>query len=170
MSLNNTNFDIQDLDKIYYIDFFSYINEHFEQMTKLKNQYIDLLSELTICEDMNNNLFYEKLQKINSMGLIIIAYKYESINSCQIEIVGSGTIIIEPKIIRGGKSVGHIEDIVVKKTYRGKKISQTILNELKEYAQKCNCYKVILDCDESVCPVYKSNGFEIKGIQMGKYL
>ena len=42
-------------------------------------------------------------------------------------IIASGTIIIEPKIIRGGQNVGHIEDIVVKNNFRGKGISKAIL-------------------------------------------
>ena len=160
-----------DTNEIVYFDFYSYINLNIEQLTNLKNQYINLMSELTICEELDNDTFYCKLKEINSIGKIIIGCKYinSSNDKKQIEIVGSGTIIIEPKIIRGAKSVGHIEDIVVKSNCRGKKIAQVILNKLKEYAQSKNCYKVILDCDESVCPVYKSNGFDVKGIQMGLY-
>lgn len=137
--------------------------------TNIKNKYLELLGELTEVLELDDELFENNLKKISSMGKIIIGYIFNNeINS--IEIIGSGTIIIEPKIIRGGKSVAHIEDIVVKSSWRGKKISQNILNELKEYAKLTNCYKVILDCDEKVLGVYKSNGFEIKGLQMGKYL
>lgn len=154
-------------DEIYYVNLYSYINSNFNQLTMIKNQYVKLLSELTTCEELDSDIFYNKLKEINSMGTIVIAYKYSEENS--IEIVGSGTIIIEPKIIHGTKSVGHIEDIVVKSNCRGKKISQSILCKLKEFAYSKNCYKVILDCDESVCPVYRLNGFEVKGIQMGQY-
>jgi glucosamine-phosphate N-acetyltransferase len=161
--------------EIYYENLYSYINSNIEQLEVIKNKYSKLLSELTICEELDNDTFYCKLKEINSMGTIIIAYKYLEENSIEysgenpIEIVGSGTIIIEPKIIHGAKSVGHIEDIVVKSNCRGKKISQSILCKLKEFAYSKNCYKVILDCDESVCPVYRSNGFEVKGVQMGQY-
>ena len=167
--MNNYGQEIDyDLNTIYYGDFYSYLNTNIEQLTNLKNQYMKLLSELTICEELNDITFCNKLKQINSIGLIVVAYKYISNN--QIEIIGSGTIIIEPKIIHGAKSVGHIEDIVVKSTYRGQKISHGILNKLKEFANKSNCYKIILDCDSSVSKVYESNGFDIKGIQMGIYL
>lgn len=156
-------------DEIYFENFYSYISSNIKQLTGLKNQYMDLLSELTTCEELDNNTFYQKLKEIDSMGKIIIAWKYSKTNPNLIEIVGTGTIIIEPKIIHGAKYVGHIEDIVVKSTCRGKKISQLILNKLKEFAYSKNCYKVILDCDKSVCPVYKSNGFEVKGVQMSLY-
>ena len=158
---------INNPNEIYYVNFYSYINLNIEQLEVIKNKYTKLLSELTTCEELDNDTFYHKLKEINSIGTIIIAYKYSENNS--IEIVGSGTIIIEPKIIHGGKSVGHIEDIVVKSICRGKKIAQNLLCKLKEFAYSKNCYKVILDCDELVCPVYKSNGFEVKGVQMGCY-
>lgn len=153
-------------DDIIFSDLYSLINSNIDKLTDLKNQYMDLLSELSICEELDNDIFYKKICDINSIGKIFIAYK-KTINF--VEILGSGTIIIEPKIIRGGKNVGHVEDIVVKKSYRGNKIAQSILNKLKEFAKTSNCYKIILDCDEKVCPVYKLSGFDIKGIQMGLY-
>ncbi len=86
-----------------------------------------------------------------------------------IEIIASGSIIIEPKIIRGGKNVGHIEDIIVNKHFRGKGVSQKILDSLKLIAREKNCYKVIVDCCETVKKVYIKNGFSVKGIQMAEY-
>lgn len=136
--------------------------------TDIKNKYLKLLGELTNVEELDNISFESNLIKINSMGKIIIGYVLDNKTNF-FEIVGSGTIIIEPKIIRGCKSVAHIEDIVVKSNWRGKKISQLILNELKEFAKINGCYKIILDCDEQVSRVYKLNGFEKKGIQMGLY-
>jgi glucosamine-phosphate N-acetyltransferase len=84
--------------------------------------------------------------------------------------VGSGTIIIEPKIIHGGKNVGHIEDVIVKNSYRGFNVSQDILDLLKIEAGEKNCYKVILDCAEEIQRVYIKSGFEQKGVQMALYL
>lgn len=156
---------------IMYCDFidFYFNNQLGISKSDIKTQYIKLLRELTYVSDLEDKLFEENLTKINSMGKIIIGYVINSNHPIQIEIVGSGTIIFEPKIIRCGKYVAHIEDIVVSSTWRGKKISHSILNELKNLASKFNCYKVILDCDKSVSRVYKSNGFEIKGLQMGFY-
>ena len=65
--------------------------------------------------------------------------------------------------------MGHIEDIVVNSKYRGNKIAQNILNKLKYFGFTNNCYKIILDCDNSLHKVYEMNGFEIKGLQMAKY-
>ena len=167
MNIHNTG------ELIEYMDFETFIDLRINNLEKIKKQYLNLLNELTACPDISNDLFYGKIKQISYVGKIIIAFK--NINSDinteieNFEIIGSGTIIIEPKIIRSGMSIGHIEDIVVKSTYRGKKIAQNILNKLKEFAKTNCCYKVILDCDESVCPVYRANGFEAKGIQMSVY-
>lgn len=161
------------MDEYNIIEYYDFIDFYFNNnlnITKIdiKNQYLKLLSELTEVSELDDKLFESNLNKINLMGKIIIGCVFDNKKN-NIEIVGCGTIIIEPKIIRDGKSVAHIEDIVVKHNWRGKKISQCILNKLKDYAKSTNCYKVILDCDELVSNVYISNGFEIKGLQMSVY-
>jgi glucosamine-phosphate N-acetyltransferase len=134
----------------------------------IKEHYLHLLTELTETTELDTNLFLENIKKINSMGTIIICYiENPSLNG--FKIVASGTIIIEPKLIRGGRNIGHIEDIVVRSGYRGYKISQDILDLLKIEAREKNCYKVILDCENSIKKVYSRSGFEEKGIQMAIY-
>ena len=133
----------------------------------IKEQYLLLLSELTLTTYLETKLFLKNVERINQMGTIIVGVIIDTSNN--IEIIASGTIIVEPKIIRGGKNVGHIEDIVVAKHMRGKGISQQILNILKVIARENNCYKVILDCDDKVKNIYINNGFSIKGIEMAEY-
>jgi glucosamine-phosphate N-acetyltransferase len=142
-----------------------YLNPH--NIENIKNQYLLLLSNLTSTNFLETKIFVENVEKINKMGAIVIGI----INDCSnnYEIVATGTIIIEPKIIRGGKNVGHIEDIVVANHMRGKGISQKILNMLRVLAREKNCYKVILDCSEEVKNVYTKNGFKVKGVQMAEY-
>ena len=102
------------------------------------------------------------------MGTIIICF-LENPPFAGFKIVGSGTIIIEPKIIHGGKNVGHIEDVVVKNSYRGFNVSQDILDLLNIEAREKDCYKVILDCNEEIQRVYIKSGFQKKAIQMALY-
>lgn len=118
--------------------------------------YFDLLSQLTVCSpfDITNHL-----RTIMSMGTIIVAVSDN-------QIIGSGTVIIEPKIIHGGQCVGHIEDIVVHSEWRGHGIAKTIVQKLYEYAVSKNCYKTILDCSTSVSGLYESCGFIVSGVQL----
>jgi glucosamine-phosphate N-acetyltransferase len=134
----------------------------------IKDSYLELLSELTEVSKLETPVFLENIQKISQMGTIIICF-LENPPFDGFKIVASGTIIIEPKIIHGGKNVGHIEDVVVKKSYRGFNVSQDILDLLKEEAKEKECYKVILDCDEKIKRVYIKSGFEEKAIQMAMY-
>ena len=90
-------------------------------------------------------------------------------NSDDATILCSGTIIIEPKIIRKGKSAAHIEDIVVLKKYRNKGIAKELLENLEKIAKDNECYKIILDCQNHVQSFYEKSGFTQKGFQMVRY-
>lgn len=76
------------------------------------------------------------------------------------KVVGSTTMIVEPKFIHDGGYVGHIEDVVVAKEYQGKGIGEKLVGALLDYAKKNNCYKTILDCKDDVKPFYEKIGFK----------
>ena len=155
---------------IIYTNFKKFIDENIQFIEQIKHNYLELLSELTTVNIISTEHFISNINKISSMGLIYIGYIGSfTLDDNPFKIIASGTVIIEPKIIRNGMSCGHIEDIIVKKEFRGMKISQKILDHLKNYAFTNNCYKVILDCDDSVVKVYEKNGFVIKGHQMALY-
>ena len=141
------------------------LNEYPNNIDVIKTKYLELLAELTIVSNIETDFFTENIAAIHQMGCISVKY-IGSPGLDDFTIIASGTIIIEPKIIRGGKSVGHIEDIVVKREYRGKQLVRFILEELKGIAREKNCYKIILDCSEDVKRVYEKYGFEEKGLQM----
>jgi len=151
------------MTEIKYMNLIDLLYSNPDNVDNIKNQYLLLLSNLTTTDWIETDLFVKNVEKISKVGSIIVGV----INNY--DIVASGTIIIEPKIIRGGNSVGHIEDIVVINHMRGKGISHQILNKLKLLARENNCYKIILDCDNEVKNVYIKNGFEIKGVQMAQY-
>ena len=148
------------------------IQGNFQHITKqyfhsnfshIKNQYLQLLSFLTHTEPMSDEDFYKKVCEIQKLGTIVICYIKPDI------IIGTGSIMIEPKIIHGGKYVGHIEDVVVHPLYRNKKIASGIINKLVSHGNKCNCYKIILDCNSSLQSFYEKMGFQNKNIQMSIY-
>lgn len=156
------------MSTICYTQLIDLLNANPDAIETIKEQYLVLLSELTLTSYIETSFFLKNVERINEIGSIIVGVISDSSNN--IEIIASGTIIIEPKIIRHGKSVGHIEDIVVSKEMRGKGISQKILDILKLIAREKNCYKVILDCDLEFKNVYIKNGFSVKGVQMAEYL
>jgi glucosamine-phosphate N-acetyltransferase len=143
------------------------IQDNNTQTDEIIEQYILLLSQLTQTPMLSREIFMNNLYKITTMGIIYVCYHKTREN--KISIVGSGTIIIEPKIIRSGKSVGHIEDIVVDEKCRSMGISKRIMETLFSFANENNCYKVILDCNPRLSDFYEKLGFEKHGIQMSKY-
>jgi len=134
-----------------------------DNISEIKRHYLLLLGELTTVSDMTNEAFFKHIQEKNSMGQIIVGVEDDTI-------VCSGTIIIEPKIIHGGRPAGHIEDIVVLEKWRNKGIAKELFAELREIAIEKNCYKIILDCNERLVSFYEKSGFSKKGIQMSEYL
>ncbi len=84
-------------------------------------------------------------------------------------VIGTGMLFVERKLIHGCGMVGHIEDIVVHDTYRGKNLGKVIIEYLTNLAQSLGCYKVILDCSEKNQQFYAKCGYITKGTQMAKY-
>lgn len=167
MSTVSTLSDV--ISEVHYASFDVFLAENSDNRDVIKAQYIHLLSQLTSAPDITLDVFCSNIEQIFKMGTIIIA-TVGSFGNTDMKIVGSGTVIVEPKIMRGGRNVGHIEDIVVHSDYRGHGIAKNILEKLKAYSSAHNCYKVILDCDDAVRGMYASCGFEVKGLQMGIYL
>ncbi len=81
-------------------------------------------------------------------------------------VIGTGTIFIEQKFLRGGGIVGHIEDVVVDKTSRKTGVGRMIINHLVAMAKSSFCYKVILNCSENNIPFYDRCGFHWSGHEM----
>jgi len=85
------------------------------------------------------------------------------------KIVGTATIIIEPKFIANGGITAHIEDLVVRKGYEGHHIGSMLMVKAVELAKENNCYKAILDCKEHLVPYYEKFNFERKAVNMKMY-
>ena len=82
------------------------------------------------------------------------------------KLVASATLLIEPKFIHGCSAVGHVEDLVVHKEYRGLGLAKDLVQRCVRVCQKENCYKVILNCDKANCSFYQKLGFVEKNLQM----
>lgn len=57
-------------------------------------------------------------------------------------IVGSGTLLVERKFIHGCGRAGHIEDVVVRSSFRGHNLGRSIINRLVQAGKEEGCYKV----------------------------
>jgi len=128
--------------------------------------YYDLLGQLTQMDPKNMDReqtleFLDSLDKHHSVFVI----EHESTK----EIVASGTLFIEKKLIRNYGKVGHIEDIVVHQKMRGYGLGKKMIEHLSDESKKIGCYKTILDCSDENVGFYEKCGYKRKGAQMAKY-
>jgi glucosamine-phosphate N-acetyltransferase len=121
----------------------------------LWNGFLITLDSLRQTSNIERNKAEKIFEKIDSNPDHIIA-----VAELDGKIVGSTTLLIEPKFIHDGGLVGHIEDVVVDKNFQGQKIGEKIMKFLLEFAKNRGCYKTILDCTEDVKPFYEKLGFK----------
>jgi glucosamine-phosphate N-acetyltransferase len=60
--------------------------------------------------------------------------------------VGCGTLLLERKLIRGAGVAGHIEDVVVDASARGRGLGKLLLDALVARARQAGCYKARQAC------------------------
>jgi hypothetical protein len=124
--------------------------------------------ELDSCPDI---LTLNKLRThIKDVTSIIVNKKYLIVVKYEDMIVGTGSILIEDKIIHNMGTVGHIEDIVIDKSYRGIGLANLLMIKLIDLAKQHKCYKIILDASNDVAPFYEKFGFKIHANSMRKDL
>ena len=121
----------------------------------LWNGFLTTLDSLRKASDIDRNKADEIFEKINSNpDHIVVVAELDG------KIVGTTTLLIEPKFIHDGGLVGHIEDVVVDNNFQGQRIGEKIIKFLLEFAKNRGCYKTILDCTDDVKSFYERLGFK----------
>ena len=100
--------------------------------------HLKVLSVLTLAPDVGEAAWVAQFDALGQGSYYPIVIVEETSD----QIVGTGTLLIERKFIRGLGSVGHIEDIAVSKDAQGKGFGKTIITVLTELSEKLGAYKV----------------------------
>lgn len=120
--------------------------------TDLRRGFLAALAALKPCdltEDQAIAVFRQRMkQKIQTYVALV-----------EDRIVGTASLIIEPKFIHSGGVVGHIEDVAVHPDAQHLGIGGLLVDHLLAVCRRSGCYKAILDCDERVIPFYEKHGF-----------
>ena len=131
------------------------------QEDDLGSGFLESLDSLRKTSDMSQEKAKEVFNKIekNSNHVILVAVLDN-------RVVGSTTLLIEPKFIHDGGLVGHIEDVVVSRDNQNQGIGKKLILAALEFAKKAGCYKTILDCTDDVKPFYEKIGFKVHSKSM----
>ena len=121
----------------------------------LFNGFLESMDSLKLASNLDSDKAKKIFEKINSNSNHFV---YVAILDGKI--VGSTSMIIEPKFIHNGGNVAHIEDVVVSNEHQGKGIGEMLMKSLLDLAKDNNCYKTILDCSDEVKPFYEKIGFK----------
>ena len=129
-------------------------------------EYLNLLKQLTHLDvdSITPEAYLAQLKHIrsNPNHLIYLA-------EIEGKIVGSITLLIEPKFIRNLSQVAHIEDVVVDSNCRQHGVGRKLVEYVLAKSQELGCYKTILDCSEKNAGFYSKFGFSLKEQQMALY-
>jgi glucosamine-phosphate N-acetyltransferase len=120
--------------------------------------FLEVLENLFL-PDIDNENAKNILKKIKSNPLHKIFVAQDNTNG---NIIGTTTLLIEPKFINKGMQVGYIEDVSVRKGYEGLGIGFKLVNHATNYAiSKERCKKILLYCSEKNKPFYEKLGYKL---------
>ncbi len=86
----------------------------------------------------------------------------EDIDKKKTKVVGTTTLLVEPKFIHKGMRVGYIEDVSVRRGYDGLGIgSQLITYATQDAISVEGCGKILLYCSKNTMPFYEKLGYKL---------
>ena len=74
-------------------------------------------------------------------------------------IIGTTTLLVEPKFIFGGTRFGHVEDVAVRREYEGLGIGSKLVRHATEAATKVGCMRTVLYCSDDRMSFYEKIGY-----------
>jgi glucosamine-phosphate N-acetyltransferase len=122
----------------------------------LNKGLLDLFKEEWVANEITDKIFEDFTNQKN----------YTYVIEDNDEIIATASLHIQKKLIRDGGKCGLIEEVIVSKNHRNKKLGSKLLEVLVEKAKEEGCYKVILSCSRDNVNFYERNGFYESEITM----
>mmetsp|Transcript_23468 Transcript_23468/g.65900 ORF Transcript_23468/g.65900 Transcript_23468/m.65900 type:complete len:157 (-) Transcript_23468:243-713(-) len=128
--------------------------------------HTNVLRDLTVVGEYSGEEWRDRFDEMKRTGTYHIVVAEDRHTG---DVIGTGTLVVELKFIRGRGKCGHIEDIVVASRHQGRHIGKELIRALVETGQRLGCYKLVLDCSDENIPFYERCGFSRKEVQMVLY-
>jgi len=134
-------------------------------LIKYIDSYIETLQNLSKVWELDLEKTINTLEKIeNQQTKIYVAINQEK------WIIWSISLLLEQKFFRWWWLAAHIEDVVIRKWFEWLGIWNKLIQQAISTAKSQNCYKIILDCDQSLSKYYQKFWFENSWTFMRIYL
>jgi glucosamine-phosphate N-acetyltransferase len=146
----------------------NYIIREIEEKDILSGGLLEVLENVAPVGDLDKLTAKLILKDIKSNPLHRIFVAVIQDGRDQSLIIGTTTLIVEPKFILGGGRVGHIEDVAVRSEYQSKGIGFKLVSYATEQAAIMGCVRTILDCSNENIPFYEKIGYSYFGNCMKK--
>lgn len=118
--------------------------------------FLEVLDNL-VPADIDNEYAKQILRNIKSNPLHIIF-----VAEVDGKIIGTTTLLIEPKFINKGMRVGYIEDVSIRKEYEGLGIGSKLVTYTTKHAvSEEGCKKILLYCSENNRTFYEKLGYKL---------
>ncbi|XP_074652261.1 glucosamine 6-phosphate N-acetyltransferase-like [Tubulanus polymorphus] len=119
--------------------------------------FIELLGHLTVVGNITRDLYLEKFHAMKACPGTYYVAVLEDTDLQQI--IGSATLVIEHKFIRGTVVRGRIEDVVTLDSHRGMQLGKLLVDALTILSKHLGCYKTTLECKDDKMPFYNKFGY-----------
>ena len=126
---------------------------------------LDVLENLAPVGELDRTAALSILQQIKSNPLhkvFVAVQEDENDDQNQGLIIGTTTLLVEPKFIFGGTRFGHLEDVAVRKEYEGIGIGSKLVRHATEWAAKMGCMRTVLYCSDDRISFYKRLGYSYR--------
>ena len=126
---------------------------------------LDVLENLAPVGELDRTAALSILQQIKSNPLhkvFVAVQEDENDDQNQGLIIGTTTLLVEPKFIFGGTRFGHLEDVAVRKAYERIGIGSKLVSHATESAAKMGCMKTVLYCSDDRMYFYKKLGYSYR--------
>lgn len=122
--------------------------------------FLTLLGQLTTVGDISREQWEDRFMAMKNCANTYLVTVIEDVETHQV--IGAATLVVEQKFIHACAVRGRLEDVVVSDLYRGRQLGKLIVTVITLLAKKLDCYKITLDCKDSMIKFYTSLGFNLE--------
>lgn len=116
-----------------------------------RTEYLECLEDLLNSSEVTPvDIFYKRMKENNNYEVYVCTLDEK--------IVATAAIAYEYKL-KYTRPKASIEDVVVRKDYRGMGLGKEIVKYCIDVAEKKNCYKIALSCSDDLINFYTDLGF-----------